>query len=354
MTHDRPVIWIRPAPGQGDRRADRAHQRDRRPQRPRRSGGPPGGGQGADLRPADPGGHRRPAQTGQEPAAQLAAQRAGGPRRRRRDHRAGHRRHLRRQPCARLVVSAGEGLEPADHRHPGGRHPPRSAAGAAGRGTRGAQGGGRRAQPAAQGRSGVHRHPRRRRSRPAAPVGDPGPAARRRRHADGQRHQPGVHRAGDAVHPPSPRDLPGRGHRGHQDRPVPVLAADRDRQHRAPAARRTGPAADPGVLAAAQSRHHAQRQGTQRGVQLPGDREVPLREGAVPGKRPGARPCGVRDPFGRRAFAAGGGFRTGRPERPRRSRASSPRTWSGASRRRRTRCNRPRCGSRSSTTASPT
>ena len=63
--------------------------------------GPPGGGQGADQRPADPGGDRRPAQAGQEPAAQLAAQHAGGPRRRRRDHRAGHRRHLRRATVRR-------------------------------------------------------------------------------------------------------------------------------------------------------------------------------------------------------------------------------------------------------------
>ena len=35
-------------------------------------------GQGAHHRPADPGGDRRPAQAGQEPAAQLAAERAGG------------------------------------------------------------------------------------------------------------------------------------------------------------------------------------------------------------------------------------------------------------------------------------
>ena len=46
---------------------------------------------------------------------------------------------------------------------------------------------------------------------------------------------------------------------------------------------------DSGVVAAAQPRGAAGRPGTQRGVELPGDRPVPLREGAVPRERPGTR-----------------------------------------------------------------
>ena len=61
----------------------------------------------------------------------------------------------------------------------------------------------------------------------------------------------------------------------------------------------------PAVVAAAQSRHPAQRQGAQRGVQLPGDREVPQRQGAVPRERPDSRPGARRDPLGRRASDAG-------------------------------------------------
>ena len=61
---------------------------------------------------------------------------------------------------------------------------------------------------------------------------------------------------------------------------------------------------DSGVVAAAQPRHPAQRQGTQRGVQLPGHRQVPQRQGAVPGERPGPRPGARRGSFGCRAFDA--------------------------------------------------
>ena len=164
------------------------------------------------------------------------------------------------------------------------------AAGAAGRRSGGAAGRGRRTEPAAQGRAGVRRHPRCRRTRPAAPVGHAGPDARRRRHADAVRHQPGVHRARDDVHPAGPRNLPGGNDYRDEDRSLSALARDRRGQRRSPATGRYHHADDPGVVAAAQPRHPAQRQGTQRGVQLPGHREVPQREGAVPGERPDPRP----------------------------------------------------------------
>ena len=50
-------------------------------------------------------------------------------------------------------------------------------------------------------------------------------------------------------------------------------------------------------------RSHAiqlERQGTQRGVELPGDREVPQRAGARPRERPDSRPGARRDPLRRR------------------------------------------------------
>ena len=98
-------------------------------------------------------------------------------------------------------------------------------------------------------------------------------------------------------------------HCRHQDRPLSALAGDRRGQQGAPAARRARDTDDSGVVAAAQPRHPAQRQGTQRGVQLPGHREVPQRQGAVPRERPGARPGARRDPVGSRAFDACRGLR---------------------------------------------
>ena len=89
------------------------------------------------------------------------------------------------------------------------------------------------------------------------------------------------------VHPPGPRDLPGRRDHRDQDRPVPALARDRRGQQRAPAACRALAADDSGVVAAAQPRRAAQRQGTQRGVQLPGDRQVSLRARCCPGRTTG-------------------------------------------------------------------
>ena len=221
------------------------------------------------------------------------------------------------QASARLIVSSGDGVEPevieippADLNNDLRRAP---------------QAGGRevlrvevdRPQPAAQRRPGVHRHPRRRRTRPAAPVGHARPAARRRRGADAVRHQPGVHRARNDVHPAGARNLPGGNDHRDEDRSVPALARDRRGQRRAPATGRHQRADDPGLVAAAQPRHPAQRQGAQRGVQLPGHREVPQREGAVPRERPDPRPGARRDPCRRRAFDALGELGAVVAQRPR-------------------------------------
>ena len=193
------------------------------------------------------------------------------------------------QVSAQLIVARPDGAEPEVIPIPPADLQQRSAPGPASRWPRGVAGRGHRVQPAAQARPGVHRHPRRRRPRPAAPVGHAGPAARRRRDADDQRHQPGVHRARDDVHPAGARNLPGGGDRRDEDRPLPALAGDRRGQPRSPAAGGFVAAGDPRVVAAAQPRPYAQRQGTQRGVQLPGDRQVPQRQGAVPGERPDPR-----------------------------------------------------------------
>ncbi len=128
------------------------------------------------------------------------------------------------QAAAHLIVAPPDGAEPEAIEIPTADLQQRPAPGAAGRRPRGAARRGDRAQPAAQGRPGIHRHPRGRRPRPAAPVGDARAVARRRRDADGQRHQPGVHRTRDDVHPAGVRDLPGRRDRRDQDRPVPALA----------------------------------------------------------------------------------------------------------------------------------
>src|SRR5690606_327865 len=68
----------------GDPRADRPRQQDRAGPGPRRPDRPAGAGQVTTSGPPDPGGDRRPAQTGQEPAAQFTAEHAGRARRRRR------------------------------------------------------------------------------------------------------------------------------------------------------------------------------------------------------------------------------------------------------------------------------
>ena len=57
---------------------------------------------------------------------------------------------------------------------------------------------------------------------------------------------------------------------------------------RAPAAGGPAAAGDPGLVAAAQPRHAHERQGTQRGIELPGHRQVPQRQGAVARERPSA------------------------------------------------------------------
>ena len=197
-------------------------------QRARRSGRAAGQGRGADHRPADPRGHRRPAQAGQEPAAQLVAERAGRPRRRRRDDRARHGGVLRRAGVGaadRRRAPTAQSPRPSRFRSPTSSNDLRRAPQAGGREVL-------RVEVTAQSpllkkRPGVHRHPRRRRPRPAAPVGDAGSAARCRRDADDQRHQPGVHRARDDVHPAGPRDLPGGSDCRDEDRPVPALARDR-------------------------------------------------------------------------------------------------------------------------------
>ena len=193
------------------------------------------------------------------------------------------------QASARLIVAARRRRRARGRRDPDRRRPERSAPRAAGRWPRGAARRGHRAQPAAQERAGVRRHPRRRRSRPAAPVGDAGPAARRRRDADGQRHQPGVHRARDDLHPAGRRNLPGGNDCRHQDRPLPALAA-RSSPPTSAHLQRAGVDV-PVIPVSSVLRSHAiadERQGTQRGVELPGDRQVPQREGARPARTTGS------------------------------------------------------------------
>ena len=240
------------------------------------------------------------------------------------------------------------------HPDPARRPQQRSASRAGGRRPRGAAGRGHRQQPAAQGGPGVHRHPGRRRSRAAAPVGHARPAARRRRHADDQRHQPGVHRTRDDVHPAGATKS-ARWQRLSRRRPTCTRTGARSSRPTRPiCSARACDADDPRVVAAAQPRPSAQRQGTQRGVQLPGHHQVPQRQGAVPGERPDPRPGARRDPFGRRAFDAAGGLRAVGAQRSRRPRPIEGQSWSGARRKPRTPCSRRRCGSRCSTTESPT
>ncbi len=163
--------------------------------------------------------------------------------------------------------------------------------------------------------------PGRRRARPAAPVGHPGPAARRRRDADDQRHQPGVHRARDDGSSARPT-------KSARSAAIVATKTDLYPYWREIVAANTAHLqraglALPMIPASSLLRSHAiaaQRQGTQRGVELPGDRQVPLREGAVPGERPDARPGARRNPFGCRASDAGGGLRTVGAQRSRRGR----------------------------------
>ena len=156
--------------------------------------------------------------------------------------------------------------------------------------------------------SGIHRHSRCRRPRPAAPVGHARPSARRRRDADDQRHQPGVHRARDDLHPAGTRNLPGGSHCRDEDRSLSALAADRCGQPVPPRAGRPFASDDPRLVAAAQPRAAGQRQGTQRGIQLSRRRQVPQRAGAFPRGRPDPRSGARRDPFSCRAFDAQGGI----------------------------------------------
>jgi replication fork clamp-binding protein CrfC len=80
------------------------------------------------------------------------------------------------------------------------------------------------------------------------------------------------------------RNLSRRNDCRDQDGPVPALAGDRRGQQGASAARRARDTDDSSVVAAAQPRHPAQRQGTQRGVELSCHCEVPQRKGAVGGE----------------------------------------------------------------------
>ena len=319
--------------------------------------GTAGRGPGADHRPADPGGDRRPAQAGQEPAAQLAAEHAGGPGRRRRDHGAGHRRDLRR-----AAVGAADRLGRGD----GGADRRRSTIPIADISNdlrRAPQAGGREVlrvevsapSPLLKGGLAFIDTPGRRRPRPAAPVGDARPAARRRRDADGQRHQPGVHRTRDAVHPPGARDLPGGGDRRHQDRPVPALARDRRDQRRAPAAGRPRDSDDPGVVAAAQPRDRdsTTRNSTRSRTSRRSSNSSPTR--CCPARTTGsATRCSPKYVRPQSILTLSVNSELSALNDPDDARAAHRGPGAAQGRRPRTHCSRPRCGSRSSTTASPT
>ena len=69
------------------------------------------------------------------------------------------------QATAKLIVAGADGAEPSCDRDPHRRHQERSASPSRGRRPAGAPSRGHREQPPAQGRVGVRRHPRRRRSR---------------------------------------------------------------------------------------------------------------------------------------------------------------------------------------------
>ena len=111
------------------------------------------------------------------------------------------------QAAAKLIVAGADGGRAQCDRDPDRRYQERSAPPPRGRRPAGAPSRGHREQPSAQGWAGVRRHPGRRRSRSAASVGHARTAARRRCHADDQRHQPGVHRTRDDVHPSGIRNL---------------------------------------------------------------------------------------------------------------------------------------------------
>ena len=101
-----------------------------------------------DHRSADPGGDRRAAQAGQEPAAQLTAERPGVARRRRREHRAADGGVLQREHFGQAHRRAARWRGARSDRDPDGRHQDRSAPRPAGGWARGAAGRGHRREPA--------------------------------------------------------------------------------------------------------------------------------------------------------------------------------------------------------------
>ena len=208
------------------------------------------------------------------------------------------------QASARLIVARGDGAEPEFIEIPPSEVQTDL--------RRAPQAGGREVlrvevtapSPLLEERSGVRRHPWRRRPRAAPPLGDTRPAARRARNADDQRRQPGVHRAGDDLRPPGSRNLPAGNNSRDQDRSLSALARGRGRQRRTPAAGGHRHADRAGFIGPAQPCDPDERQGAQRGVELPRHRQVPQREGSVGGERPGSRPGARRSAFGGRAFDA--------------------------------------------------
>ena len=283
-----------------------------------------------------PGAGRRGVQAGQEPAGQLAGQRAGLPGvRRRGDGGVDRRCATPSEPQLTLVRrSTGGDGPPAEQRRPSRPTSPlhelseavarlrrRAAQPGQPAGPQPRRGRHPAAHPA--GRPGDRRHPGRRRAQLGARRGHHVRAALRGRGAAGLRRLPGVHRARAGVPAPGRAAVPERGLRADQDRPVPGVAPDRRARPRPPARR---PASTPSCSRC--RRRCAGRRCSAATTTLNAESGFPeleaylARAGARPGRPAGPPLDGARRPRGDRPDLRRAARRGGRPAQPRAGRRS--------------------------------